>query len=635
MPSASVQLALETARDILLSGRTAEALTYCEAALAEHPDSLDLQLALANMLTDSGSAPRALPIYERVMAAGSAPSATLQRNYGIALYKSGRPSQGVHWLSRALSEAPDDTTARSVLLMAMVDAGMVAEARFQGRALLEQKDARALSTADPVAVELVRSSLTAIDWQGVLAKPRVIAISLWGNQPKYLDGILITCALAARFYPGWIVRIYLDDTVPAATVSKLRERGAEVIEMPVPKVRQAARLWRFMVADDQAVGFFICRDCDSPIYPKEANAVAQWIQSGKPFHVMRDHPYQAELVLAGMWGGVAGLLPPLTPKINALAKAAHNPLNVWIDQEFLAEHVWPYIRDAAFVQDRTFEFGGPAITEIDVTQGVRSTAPLEWGYCRHGVMVWPRFDQFIGASLREYGEWSEEEITLLTAYISRGDVIVEGGANVGAHTLALARAVGSEGRVLAFEPQSEVCRVLKYNAGINGLDNVVARCCALGIVSGCTSVIRPDYSVAQNFGAFTTGQGSETVEMTCIDDLCLDRLDLLKLDVQGHELKVLQGAARAIAQFRPVLYLESDQRELAQTLIAFVRQIGYQLWWHTPFLYSPNNWKRQAKDVFPKILSVNMLCLPPERSAAPQHHHLELIRDQPWPSWVS
>jgi FkbM family methyltransferase len=323
-----------------------------------------------------------------------------------------------------------------------------------------------------------------------------------------------------------------------------------------------------------------------------------------------------------MWGGVAGLLPPLAPKIGALAASALNPFDLWIDQQFLAEHVWPYIRDAAFVHDRFFQFGGPPLDEIDVALGAGSKVPLQWGYCRHGVMVWPKHDQFVGASLREYGEWSQDEVALLGAWLARGDSVVEGGANLGAHTMALARAVGPQGKVLAFEPQAEVARLLKYNADINGLANVDVRVCALGAESGQVSVPVPDYSVMQNFGGFTTGAGPASVEVASLDDLLLERLDLLKLDV--------------ISRFRPVLYVENDRRDLAEALIAFISQKGYRLWWHTPFLYSPDNWRKQGKDLFSKVLSVNMLCLPSERSPG-SLPHLEAVagKSAAWPSWVS
>lgn len=636
MPPSSEHAALEVARQLRAGGQLAAALAHLEAATAQQPGSVELHFLLANLLTDTGAAARAISIYERILAAVGNPSGDLLSNFGIALYKVGRKGEAVQRLQQALALNPDNESTRSVLLMASFDTGNVADAIAQGRLLLEAKDARALQSAD--SVERVRMSerVRSLDWQAVLSKPRVIAVSLWGDQPKYLDGILVTSALAKRLYPDWRVRIYVDATVPAATLDRLRERGAEVVLMPVPKNRQVARLWRFLAADDPAIGLFLCRDCDSPIYPKEANAVTEWIRSQRPFHAMRDHPYQAELMLAGMWGGVAGLLPQLGPKIAELDTTPLNPLNAWIDQRFLAKEVWPLIREHVFVHDTAFHFGGPPLAEIDVAAGVGSRVPLEWNYCRHGVMVWLKNDVYIGRSLREYGEWSEDEVRVLTPYIRRGDWIVEGGSNVGSHTLALARASGSEGRVLAFEPQAEVCQLLAFNAGVNGLANLDARCCALGSESGRTMIAIPDYHVPQNFGVLATGEGDQQVETVALDDLHLERLDLLKLDVQGHELAVLRGAVQTIDRLQPVLYLECDQPACAGPLIAWLGQRGYTLWWHTPFLFSASNWRQRTDNVFGTTLSVNLLCLPPGRqlvSAA----NLEPLREglPDWPSRVA
>ena len=68
---------------------------------------------------------------------------------------------------------------------------------------------------------------------------------------------------------------------------------------------------------------------------------------------------------------------------------------------------------------------------------------------RHGWMLIPRSDTTIGESLRRYGEWAESEIALMGHFVGPGGTILEVGANLGAHTLAFAKMVGREGRVIA------------------------------------------------------------------------------------------------------------------------------------------------------------------------------------------
>src|SRR5437667_3081653 len=76
--------------------------------------------------------------------------------------------------------------------------------------------------------------------------------------------------------------------------------------------------------------------------------------------------------------------------------------------------------------------------------------------CRHGVMLYNLNDVYIGTMLDLYGEFSEGEEEVFRQFLRSGMTVVEVGANIGAHTLSIARHVGPQGRVLAFEPQRKV-----------------------------------------------------------------------------------------------------------------------------------------------------------------------------------
>lgn len=71
--------------------------------------------------------------------------------------------------------------------------------------------------------------------------------------------------------------------------------------------------WCFLVSDDPTVSHFLCRDAFSRLNSREKAAVDAWIASGLPFHAMRDHIMHTDPMLAGMWGGLAGVLPPMLP----------------------------------------------------------------------------------------------------------------------------------------------------------------------------------------------------------------------------------------------------------------------------------------------------------------------------------
>lgn len=232
---------------------------------------------------------------------------------------------------------------------------------------------------------------------------------------------------------------------------------------------------------------------------------------------------------------------------------------------------------------------------------------------RHGRLLVNRNDRFVGRSLIEYGEFSEDEIGLMSSYLSADSVIVEAGANIGALTLPLAARV-PHGRLLAFEPQRLVFQLLCANLALNELANVDAHWAALGAQPGQIAIPDLPPSVRENFGGVAAGQGSSSVALTTIDGLALGRLDLIKIDVEGMELEVVRGALNSIARCRPVMYIENDRRDKSAALIGQLLALDYRLYWHTPPLFSPDNYFGQANNVFGQLLSGNLLCLPAEKA---------------------
>jgi FkbM family methyltransferase len=235
---------------------------------------------------------------------------------------------------------------------------------------------------------------------------------------------------------------------------------------------------------------------------------------------------------------------------------------------------------------------------------------------RHGRIRFYRADTIIGRSLAEYGEWSEEEVAICLACLRPGDTVVEAGANVGAHTVPLARHLGSSGRIHSFEPQAGLMDVLRQNVAINGLSNVVLHHAAVGSEQGAIVVPAVDYGRPGNFGGLAIGAGTGTeVPLVTVDSLGLEQVRLLKADVEGMEGAILEGARETIARCRPVLYLENDRPETAEVLIRMLLTDGYRVWWHTPPLFNPGNVNRNTLNIFPRVVSKNILCIPAEQDA--------------------
>ncbi|MFV1966392.1 MAG: FkbM family methyltransferase [Pirellulaceae bacterium] len=235
---------------------------------------------------------------------------------------------------------------------------------------------------------------------------------------------------------------------------------------------------------------------------------------------------------------------------------------------------------------------------------------------RYGFTLFNRNDIYIGRSLDHYGEYSEGEVELLRPFLEEGDTVVEVGANIGAHTLPLAKIVGSTGVVHAFEPQRVVFQTLCANVALNSLDHVHCRQAAVGAVPGHVLVPQLDYGSENNFGGLGLGQyhHGEKVPVMTLDQLQLHDCRLIKIDVEGMERSVLEGAAETITRRCPLLYLENDRQEQSAALIEYLMQLDYQMFWHLPPLFNPKNFFQQPKNVFGNIVSVNMLAIPASSS---------------------
>jgi FkbM family methyltransferase len=145
------------------------------------------------------------------------------------------------------------------------------------------------------------------------------------------------------------------------------------------------------------------------------------------------------------------------------------------------------------------------------------------------------------------------------------DVAVDVGANIGVHTVWLSRRVGPSGVVLAVEPERTNFTILNLNKRINNLSNVIPVMLALGADSGEAQLLVPRPSVmgqATTIPSSTLSKPSVvTVDCETLDEVIsafgISQVSAIKIDVEGAELGVIQGAEETIMKFRPRLVIEA------------------------------------------------------------------------------
>ncbi len=238
--------------------------------------------------------------------------------------------------------------------------------------------------------------------------------------------------------------------------------------------------------------------------------------------------------------------------------------------------------------------------------------------CRSGPMIYNKYDVYIGGSLQRYGEFSVGEQEVFAQVVKPGALVVEVGANIGAHTVYLSSLAGRDGEVHAFEPQRIVFQTLCANLALNQCTNVHARQAAVGEAAGTITVPAMDFAVRNNFGGVslrgvTVG---EAVALVTLDSLDLPACHLLKVDVEGMEVEVLKGAEQLVQTHRPIMYLENDRAERSEELLTIVNRLDYKAYWHFARLFNPANFYGDPVDIFSGVVSVNVLCVPQETQMA-------------------
>ncbi len=174
------------------------------------------------------------------------------------------------------------------------------------------------------------------------------------------------------------------------------------------------------------------------------------------------------------------------------------------------------------------------------------------------------------------GSYEREQTALFRQYLNPGDVVFDVGAANGYYTLLASQLVGRRGHVVSFEPNPKNAKFLRNHVDVNRATNVTVHQAAVGAKAG-----------AQRF-AFGTGTGTGKladdgqleVRVLRLDDIVSAewlRPAHLKIDVEGGELGVLEGACETLEVFRPSIFLSTHGTAIHKECCDWLRNLGYKL----------------------------------------------------------
>ena len=232
-------------------------------------------------------------------------------------------------------------------------------------------------------------------------------------------------------------------------------------------------------------------------------------------------------------------------------------------------------------------------------------------------------DKVVSQTLSLYGEWAMDELNLLSNLILPGMCVLDVGAFIGTHSLAFSTFVGVHGKVYSFEPRKEIFTVLSENLALNNCCNVSAMNIGLSDTEQNLELQAIDLNDAVNFGGLALDNAPESttfehyqVHVTTIDRLKLNKIDLIKLDVEGMERRVLDGAVCTLVRDRPVIFCECNSIFSGNEIINFCEEQHYDVFGFLTSAYNPDNFNGVKENIWGDAKELSLLLVAKEKSAA-------------------
>jgi FkbM family methyltransferase len=244
----------------------------------------------------------------------------------------------------------------------------------------------------------------------------------------------------------------------------------------------------------------------------------------------------------------------------------------------------------------------------------------------HGkTMYLDPFDKGISKELAIYGNHEPVATQLIQKEIEEGDVIVDIGANIGYFVLIEAGLVNGEGKIVALEPSPQNARLLKHNVEKNKIENVFIHQIAVGEKTGKANLYLSEKSNRNSLIPRNELEYKEIeVNVTTLDDLLEkeERVNLIRMDIEGGEFNVINGMEKTLKKFRPKIFLElhsahsAIKRDLISNFFNFFKVLDYDIKYVHPsnldyqtshsivkqFLYGKQKLKPGSIDILEKML---------------------------------
>jgi len=244
---------------------------------------------------------------------------------------------------------------------------------------------------------------------------------------------------------------------------------------------------------------------------------------------------------------------------------------------------------------------------------------------RHGNFLHYNYDEFVGLSIREYGEWSELLLKKILSFVNDSDFIFDIGSHIGTFTVPISKKIGKNGKVFSFEPQKMLYYLQAGNLALNDIHNVELKNLGLAEKKETRLIEDIDYNQLGNFGGVTFTKEYDNKKFTQIrskkliqtqminldEFLNIEKCNLLKMEAELLELEIIKGGGKFLKKFRPILVVENDPAEPTK-LNKLLMNKDYRLFWYSYHFYNQDNYFINSENYFKLGGKFYIFCFPRE-----------------------
>jgi len=214
----------------------------------------------------------------------------------------------------------------------------------------------------------------------------------------------------------------------------------------------------------------------------------------------------------------------------------------------------------------------------------------------------------IDSNIYYYGVYEPDTTKFINEFVKKDMVVLDIGANSGCHTLRFAKLVGDKGEVFAFEP-TKIFEKLHRNVKLNNFKNVTLENIALSDKNEVKEI-----AFAYQWSLISSvKEEKELISFITLDEYVqiqkINKIDLIKIDVDGYETKIIRGAQKTLKKFKPVIIIEFGKRlqerygDTIEKLIELLSSLEYSF-------YSVDDGKKYGNvlEAIPEKRSINVIC---------------------------